>query len=108
MPHATALGSLRRPLLAIAVIGAASMAALTVWPKSSSQDAFDPRCASWDAAASKALDGLIRERGPTADAYLGDAVFRLRRARSHCRHGLAPLARLDYDALVGDRYKFGR
>jgi hypothetical protein len=108
MPHAQALASLPRPLLVIALVGAASLTALTVWPRSPSQSSFDPRCESWDMQASNALAGLIRERDETAEAYLGDAVFRLRRARKHCRYGFVPLARLDYDALLGNRYKSSR
>ena len=43
--------------------------------------AFDPRCEPWDDAASAAIARLVAIRDETAEAFFGDAVFRLRRAR---------------------------
>jgi hypothetical protein len=68
------------------------------------QVAFSPQCAAWDAAASTTLAALIADRRDVAEARLGDALFRLRRARRNCRHDFVGLARLDYDALIDGRY----
>ena len=108
MPHVRALAPPQRHQLVIAMLAAAAVAVMTVWHGQQSPASFDPRCESWDADASVALAALIRERNEIAEAHLGDALFRLRRARKHCRYGFIPLARLDYDALLGDRYKFRR
>jgi hypothetical protein len=51
---------------------------------------------------------MVGGRSTLAEAQLTDALFRLKRARKHCRYGFVALARLDYDALVGDRAHFGR
>jgi hypothetical protein len=85
-------------LVAMAVI--LSVAALAMWPKASSSALFDPRCEAWDARASGAFAGLIGDRSAIADAKLGDALFRLRRARKYCRLGMIGLARSDYDSLA--------
>jgi hypothetical protein len=47
-----------------------------------------------------AVAALVAERDAIADRKLGDAVFRLRRARNNCRYDLVNLARLDYQALI--------
>lgn len=69
---------------------------------------FDPRCETWDDAANAAIARLIATRDETAEAFFGDAVFRLRRARRNCRSGWVGLARGDYEALsdgrIGNRY----
>jgi len=65
--------------------------------------AFDARCEPWDDAASAAVARLVAIRDETAEAFFGDAVFRLRRARRNCRAGWIGLARLDYEALAADR-----
>jgi hypothetical protein len=108
MPHVRALAQQQRPLLVVAMIVAAAIATLAIWPRNSTTATFDPRCEAWDDAASAALAFLIQERDAVTEAFLGDALFRLRRARKNCRYGFVPLARFDYDALLGDRYKFGR
>jgi hypothetical protein len=73
---------------------------------------FDARCEPWDDAASVAIARLVATRDETAEAFFGDAVFRLRRARRNCRSGWIGLARLDYDALsaagMADRYRLKR
>src|SRR4029453_14120752 len=61
---------------------------------------LSPQCAAWDAAAGTALAALIADRSEVAEARLGDALFRLRRARRNCRHDWIGLARRDYDALI--------
>jgi hypothetical protein len=70
--------------------------------------AFDARCEPWDDAASAAIARLVAVRDVTAEAFFGDAVFRLRRARRNCRAGWIGLARRDYEALyegrIGPRY----
>jgi hypothetical protein len=73
---------------------------------------LDARCEPWDDAATAAIAGLIATRDETAEAFFGDAVFRLRRARRNCRSGWIGLARLDYDALsaagMAGRYRLKR
>jgi len=108
MPQARSLNPAQLPLLGIATVLALMLAVLTLWPRTGSSSSFDQRCESWDAAASAAVAGLVGDRSALAEAHLGDALFRLKRARKHCRYGFVALARLDYDALVGDRYNFGR
>jgi hypothetical protein len=63
-----------------------------------------PECEIRDAAASAALAPLIADRDRAIEAQLGDALFRLRRARRNCRHEWVGLARFDYDALLDGRY----
>ena len=65
---------------------------------------FNHDCEAWDRLASAAISDLIADRRPIVEQRLGDAVFRLRRARKYCRHDLADLARLDYEALTDGRY----
>lgn len=108
MLHVRALAPSQRPLLTIAMLTAAAFAVVTMWHRNQSPSSFDPRCEPWDEAASAAIAFLVQERDEVTEAHLGDALFRLRRARKHCRYGFIPLARLDYDALLGDRYKFRR
>jgi len=66
--------------------------------------ALDGRCEAWDRLASAAVSDLIADRDPLVEQRLGDAVFRLRRARKYCRQDLVGLARLDYEALTDGRY----
>jgi hypothetical protein len=66
--------------------------------------AFSRQCDEWDRAASAAMTRLIAARDPVLEQRLGDAVFRLRRARKYCRHDLTGLAWLDYRALTDGRY----
>ncbi len=94
--------------LAIATVLAGAIAVTTMWPRAGSSEPVETRCESWDQAASTALAGLIGDRSEAADAKLGDALFRLRRARKHCRHGFVSLAKLDYDALLSSRYRIGQ
>jgi hypothetical protein len=71
-------------------------------------DSFDQRCEALDRAASAAVAALVAERDPVVEQRLGDAVFRLRRARKYCRQDLVGLARLDYAALTDGRYRRSR
>ena len=81
---------------------------LAIWPAPKTSPRFDARCESWDTKAGVVFAGLIADRGATAEASLGDALFRLKRARKYCRHGFVSLARVDYDVLLGNRYQIGR
>jgi hypothetical protein len=63
-----------------------------------------PACEAWDDAASAALAPLVADRSPVVEMRLGDALFRLRRARKNCALGWVSLARLDYQALLDGRY----
>src|SRR5262245_8225170 len=92
----------RRGWLVLAAGGLALMATGTV--PHAPQATLSPQCAAWDAAASTTLAGLIADQSDVAEARLGDALFRLRRARRNCRHDFVGLARLDYDALIDGRY----
>ena len=85
-----------------AVVGIAIVASI-LWtvPRSVSASS-DPNCQTWDRSASEAVARLVGDRG--AEAVLADAVFRLRRARNHCRNGFMSLARQDYTALTDGRY----
>jgi hypothetical protein len=65
---------------------------------------LDPRCDTWDEIANAALASAIAERNRIPDSQLGDAVFRLRRARRNCKAGWLALARGDYEALLEGRY----
>ena len=65
---------------------------------------LSPQCEAWDTAATVALTALIADRSEIVEARLGDALFRLRRARKNCRHDWTGLARLDYDAITDGRY----
>jgi len=93
---------LEKRFLIAALIGTALIASF-YWsmPHSSSMPA-DPACASLDEPASQAVARLIGD--PGAEALLGDAVFRLKRARNHCRNGFTTLASQDYNALLDGRY----
>jgi hypothetical protein len=110
MPHSLRLPSAARFKLphflttrpvAIAAVVAVGLLGSIYIPRSTTQT-FDPNCQTWDESASKAVAALIDNVG--AEALLADAVFRLKRARNHCRHGFVTLARQDYDALTNGRY----
>src|SRR5262245_60116220 len=53
-------------------------------------------CEPWDSVASDAVARLVADSSDTAARQLGDAVFRLRRARKNCRLGWVSLACQDY------------
>jgi hypothetical protein len=60
----------------------------------------EPACAHWDDAARDAITGLIRGRQDADLRQVGDAVFRMRRARRNCHTGWVRLACLDYYAVI--------
>jgi len=84
-------------LIVLAVLAYASMARHAA-------PTVDPECATWDRAASARVAQLVGDSSEPAQALLGDALFRLKRARSHCRNGWTMLARQDYGALQGGRF----
>jgi hypothetical protein len=94
-----------RPLLLLVlalVVAVAGHVVASAWPRM--PQSFDPRCDHWDRAAAAAVAALVAERDAVADRQLGDAVFRLRRARNNCRHDFVSLALADYRALTDGRY----
>ena len=99
-------------VLALIALAAAALLYLPFAIPTESVRPLDARCEPWDDTASVAIARLVATRDETAEAFLGDAVFRLRRARRNCRSGWIGLARLDYDALsadrIGPRYRLER
>lgn len=94
------------PAHVIILTAAVSVSLLAMWPRAETEAAFDARCEPWDSEAAATLSSLIGNRNEIVEAQLGDALFRLRRARKYCRLGMPSLARLDYDSLsrTGRRY----
>jgi hypothetical protein len=91
--------------LILAVTAAVGLSLFAAWSAfGQTKPLFDARCDTWDAAATSALSDLIADRDPAVEQRLGDALFRLRRARKHCRYGFIGLAQLDYQALLDGRY----
>jgi hypothetical protein len=60
---------------------------------------LDPQCRTWDRDTSIGIALLLPDDSDLAEARLDDALYRLRRARKHCRAGRLDLARQDYDVL---------
>ena len=108
MQHIRALAPPQVQAFAFAVLMAATIAGLTLWPRPGASPEPNGRCEPWDLEAQAVLARLLRDQSAIAEAYLGDAVFRLKRARKYCRFGLVGLARLDYDVLLGNRYRIGQ
>jgi hypothetical protein len=90
--------------LPLSIVAAMALSLFAGWATLRPEPPFDARCESLDSAASRAVSDLIGERSVDIEQRLGDAMFRLRRARTYCRHGLVGLARLDYQALTDGRY----
>jgi hypothetical protein len=90
------------PLSVAAALGLSLFAAWAAFARP--EPIFDAQCDSLDTVASRAVGDLVADRNIETEQRLGDALFRLRRARNHCRHGLVGLARLDYRALTDGRY----
>jgi hypothetical protein len=62
-----------------------------------------PLCALWDQQAGEAIARRVSERRQDPDLrQLGDAVFRMRRARRSCDIGMIRLACQDYVAIMRD------
>jgi hypothetical protein len=93
-------------LRAAAFIGMVSVAgALALGTGSRPVQAGDPTqgnaaCGAWDAAAIETLISLVRGKDDAQLRMLGDAVFRVRRARRNCEAGWTRLACQDYRAIV--------
>lgn len=103
--HLSPIRNPARTLLILGVTAAAGLSLLAAWSASSGPKVlFDARCEAWDHAATAAVAELIADRSPAVEQRLGDVVFRLRRARTYCRHGFVSLAQLDYRALTDGRY----
>ena len=60
----------------------------------------DPACTLWDEAARDSLAALARAKSDADLRQVGDAVFRMRRARRNCHMGWTNLACLDYYAVI--------
>jgi hypothetical protein len=80
------------PMLQRAVQGGADVSA--------AEQSREPACAHWDEAATDALVGLVRGKQDSDLRLVGDAVFRMRRARRNCHTGWIRLACLDYYAVI--------
>ena len=92
-----------RKRLLLLIVLATCLTLVAAWSVAGgAKPTFDARCATWDVAASVAVADLVADH--SVEQRLGDAVFRLRRARKYCRYGLVDLARLDYAALLDGRY----
>jgi hypothetical protein len=57
-------------------------------------------CAGWDEAAGDAIVQLVKAKRDSDLRLVGDAVFRMRRARRNCHMGWVRLACLDYQAIT--------
>jgi hypothetical protein len=85
------------------------LAAVIAWPSIQRLGGDDeeanvaPRaaaCLDWDAAARGAVGQLVNGPRDLDLRQVGDAVFRMRRARRNCQAGWINLACRDYDAIV--------
>ena len=101
-PHPIAPSFRHTTIATVAIF--AMLAALYWFAAGNTRLAFSADCVSLDESASANVASLVGDYRATADARLADAMFRLKRARSHCRNGWLALARQDYNALIGGRY----
>src|SRR5262249_51659907 len=86
--------------LAAGAIMLAMVSILYWFQVSSTQSTFSADCQVLDQAASAHVAQLIGDTSASAEVRLADALFRLKRARNHCRNGWFGLARQDYEALI--------
>lgn len=93
-----------RPLLAGLVLISVLVAWRSIPDTPPAPASFDARCDAMDREAVRALAERIAERNEIVERSLGDALFRLQRARRNCRFGWVELARLDYIALLDGRH----
>ena len=97
-----------RRVLGIWAVVVATVIALPMLHRAVSNDADvyatevsrDPGCARWDEAARDSLAALVRAKNDADLRQVGDAVFRMRRARRNCHMGWSNLACLDYYAVI--------
>ena len=94
---------LRRLLVA----GGIASASLIIWPmlQPATGDASQSRtrqlaCARWDEAAGEVIVRLVQSKSDVDLRKVGDAVFRIRRARRNCSAGWFRLACLDYQRIA--------
>lgn len=87
-------------LLALLLLGAAAVTKPAPIKAPTQYALANHTCSPWDARARDALAELVREPGDAALRQIGDAVFRLRRARRNCEHGWVRLACQDYHAVM--------
>ena len=57
-------------------------------------------CVGWDEAASEAIVQMVKAGRDVDLRLVGDAVFRMRRARRNCHMGWVRLACLDYQSIM--------
>lgn len=57
-------------------------------------------CSQWDEAATKVLADIVQAPRDSELRQVGDAIFRIRRARRNCEAGWPSLACLDYAAVM--------
>jgi hypothetical protein len=101
--HRNPAGLMNEKRLLVAAIFGIAVLAYWSMPRNVAMP-LDPACADLDRTASARVAELVGDSSDVAQAMLGDAVFKLKRARSHCRNGWVTLARLDYSALQGSRF----
>lgn len=107
-PHTDVLRPERRQLLIALALGACLTTLILLSGRHSIGTGADPSCEALDAPASEAVARLVHAHASVSQTRLGDAVFRLRRARKNCRHGFAGLARNDYNALLNGQFDRSR
>jgi hypothetical protein len=61
---------------------------------------LNPACTRWDTMAADTVARLVHEPADASLRQAGDALFRLRRARSNCRTGWLALSCRDYRAIA--------
>jgi hypothetical protein len=87
-------------LVVIVVIGAVALFERGSGGAGRADAPINTACEPWDSVASDAVARLVADSSDTAARQLGDAVFRLRRARKNCRLGWVSLACQDYRAVL--------
>jgi len=97
----------RRTLGACVLLGVAVLAASTLGRDSdrasraqAEQRVLDPTCTRWHETASEAVVQLVQSTRDADLRQVGDAVFRMRRARRNCETGWVNLACQDYRSVV--------
>lgn len=93
----------RNSCLAVAVL----LVGVMLWPlwrsvgERAAGTGVTPACAQWDGLARESIARRVQNGERDADLrQIGDAVFRLRRARRNCRAGWTALACQDYLAVA--------
>src|SRR5215204_1862315 len=73
--------------LTAAAVLAAVLGVIPAHAGSAAEHVIGPTCAKWDEVASEAIVHLVREKEDAALRQVGDAIFRMRRARRSCQMG---------------------